>query len=49
MIIQQHIVISMTLDTVTIPAEEWEVLEQKIKTFNEHVKNFQREVKEKLD
>jgi hypothetical protein len=39
----------MTLNTVTIPAEEWKVLEQKIKTFNEHVKNFQREVKQKLD
>jgi hypothetical protein len=39
----------MALKTVTIPAEEWKVLEQKIKTFNEHVKKFQREVKERLN
>ena len=44
-----HSVIFMTLKTVTIPAEEWKVLEQKIKTFNEHVKKFQREVKERLN
>ncbi len=39
----------MGLNTATIPAREWEVLEQKIKTFNEHVKRFQREVKERLE
>jgi DNA-binding protein YbaB len=39
----------MTLDTAMIPAEDWEVLEQKIKAFNDHVKKFQREVKERLE
>lgn len=49
MIIQRKSVVPMTLDTVTIPADEWEVLDQKIKTFNKHVKRFQQEVKEKLE
>jgi hypothetical protein len=38
----------MPLNNTDISAEEWKILEQKIKNFNESVKNFQREIRERL-
>jgi hypothetical protein len=33
---------------MSITDEDWKLLEQKIRVFQEHVKNFQREVEERL-
>ena len=31
------------------PNNDWKILEEKIKLFHEHVRNFQKEIKERLN
>ncbi len=33
---------------VSVTEEDWKLLEQKIRVFQEHVRSFQREVEERL-